>query len=319
MRHIAFQGKAQRLKRRALCLGRNAHTHQRLHAIGIQLVGAAGIRHSARNHNLGRLTACMIQDHAGGMLNPLRRPRGVNPAFKPVPRIRIDLERATRIGCAHRIKIRGFNEHIRGLGRTAGRKPAHHATNALDTLGVRNQRHTFGKSIFLVVQRHERFATHCAMHTQGISRDLVRIKHVQRTIAVIGKEVRYIDKERNRPQPNGAQRILQPNRRRPVFHTPDHPTVKHRTLLKRILVYRHSYGTGKCALNRRTIACLERAQTTRGQITGNAPHTQRIRPVRRNRNLDHRINLGGIIHRQPVNERLPDLPRRQFNNSVMLF
>ena len=156
------------------------------------------------------------------------------------------------------------------------------------------------------------------MHAQRATGHLVRVKDVQRAVAVIGEEVRHIHEERDRPQPDRPQRILQPNRRWPVFHPPDHATIKDRALIQRILINAHGNGARETARHRFCIACLQRAKPTCGQIARNPAHAQSIGPVRRDRNLDHRVHLGRIICRQPIDKALPHLARGQLNDAVML-
>ena len=157
------------------------------------------------------------------------------------------------------------------------------------------------------------------MNAQHVSGNLVCIKDVQRTVAVIGKEVGHIDKERNRAQPDGPQCILQPDGRRAVFHATDHATVKHRALIQRVFVDGNADRAREHALDRRRVAFFQCAQTTGRQITRNTAHAQRIGAVGGNRDLDHRIDLGRIIFGKPVDEAITDIARWQLDDAVMLF
>jgi hypothetical protein len=60
----------------------------------------------------------------------------------------------------------------------------------------------FDQSVFFFIKCLERFAPCSAVHAQGISRNLICVKDVQRTIAIIGKEVGDIDQCGNRAQTN---------------------------------------------------------------------------------------------------------------------
>ena len=157
------------------------------------------------------------------------------------------------------------------------------------------------------------------MDAQAVARDLIGVKHVQRAVAVIGEEVRDIDKERDRPQSNGAQLVLQPDGRRAVFDATDHAAVEHRTLVQRVIVNRHGDRTGELPLYCCHIALFQLAQTTGRQIAGNPAHTQCIGAVGGNRDFDHGVDLGRVIFRQPVDETVADIARGQLDNTVMFF
>ena len=154
------------------------------------------------------------------------------------------------------------------------------------------------------------------MHPQTAF-DLIGIKDVQRAIAVVGEEVGHIDQKADRAQANGAQRILQPSRARTILHTFDHTSVKHRTGVSRIIVNGYRDRAWKCArdwLNRGRFHC---SQPARCKVERDTAHTQRVRAIGCDRDLNHRINLARIILGQPIHKRLSNLTRGQFDNAVM--
>ena len=251
------------------------------------------------------------------MFDGIWRPFGVDPPFEAIARVRVDLERAARVGGAHRIEIGRFDKDIHRVHGTAAFRAAHHTRDAFDLFSVRNQGHAFAEGIFLVVQPHQGLAALGAVDAQAVARDLVRVEHVQRTVAVIGEEVRHIDEERDRAQANGAQLVLQPRRRRAVFDAADHTTVENRTLVQRVFVDRNRDRTRELPLDRGHIALFQRAQTTGRQITRDPAHTQGIGTVGGDRDLDHGVNLGGVVFRQPVDETVADIARGQLDDTVM--
>ena len=195
--------------------------------------------------------------------------------------------------------------------------PAHNTAKTFNPIGVGNNRHTLGQRIVFVIQRRKDLTAFGPVDAQGTAGDFIRIKHVQGPVAVIGEEICHINKRRDRPQPNGFQAILQPCGARAVFHALDHPAVKHGTLITRIFINRHCYRTGKPPGNRRHILWLEPAQAARGEITRDTAHAKRIRPVRGDGDFNDSIDLGGIMHGQPIDKQVTNLARRQLNDAIM--
>ncbi len=249
---------------------------------------------------------------------PIRRPLRVDPAFEAVACIRVDLERAARVGGAHRIEIGRFDEDVDRLLRHAGGQTAHHAADALHPVRVRNQRHAFGEGVLLVVQPHQRLAAPRAVDAQGIARDLVRVEDMQRPVPVEGEEVGDIHQKADRPQADGAQTVLQPLGAGAVCDAADDAPEEDGALRERIRVDAHAYRAGEGARDRIHVARLELAQTPCRQIARDAAHTQRVGAVGRDRDLDHRIDLGRIILGQPVDKAVADIARGQLDNAVML-
>ena len=131
---------------------------------------------------------------------------------------------------------------------------------------------------------------------------------MQRPVHVIGEEVGHIDQSRNRTQAYGFQPGLQPLGARPVFHAADHAAHEHFTaILAGVIGNRHFDRAVKRAVNLHVARGLHAAQSARGQITRDPTHAQRIGAVRSDSDLDHRIHLGRIIGRQPIDEPIAHL------------
>ena len=256
MGHVAFKFEAK--GGQSLTLGglRNIHTNQRLHTRCVQFVSTRNIRQLTRHHNIRGLAARMFHDHTCRQFNPIRGKHRIDPAFKTVSCIGINLQCAAGIGCAHWIEISRLKKHIHGFLSTARRRPAHDTTDAFNTVRIRNQGHACGECVFFVIQSHQGLATGRLVNAQRITRDLISVKHVQRTVTIISEIVGHIDQERNWAQPNCTQNILQPNRAWAVLHTTDQTTVKDGTLIQRIFIDAHCYRTRELAFNRRIITRL---------------------------------------------------------------
>ena len=111
----------------------------------------------------------------------------------------------------------------------------HDATDGFNAIVVADHGHAGLHGVFFVVQRDQHFAALCRVNAQ-VASDLVRVKHVQRAVAVIGEEVGDIDQSRDRAKADGAQVVLQPCRRRAVFHAFDHAAVEHGAARQRVIV-----------------------------------------------------------------------------------
>ena len=76
----------------------------------------------------------------------------------------------------------------------------------------------------------------------------------------------------------------------------------------------HADGAGKAALDHRDRQRLQAAQTACGQITGNAAHSQGIRAVGGNLDVDHRVIHAAIIDKPQAQRRIFG----QINDAVMI-
>ena len=153
-----------------------------------------------------------------------------------------------------------------------------------------------------------------------ISGNLARIKHVKGAVAIIGEKVGDIDQRRDRPQANGAQPILKPFRRRAVFNTPDKAAGKNLTAIGGcIFVNRHGDRAGELPFDMGRFDRLHRAKPARRKIKGNTAYAQGIGAVGGDRDFDHRVDLGGVIDRKPVDKAFTYLARGQLDDAVVFF
>ena len=175
-----------------------------------------------------------------------------------------------------------------------------------------------GQSIGFVVQRHDLLAALDTVNAQ-IALHLVRIENVQRAVQVIGEEVRHIDKKRNRPQPDRAQARLQPVGAGPVFHTTDQAAAEDGAAVTGIVINDDRNIGLERPINFRSRERLQRSQAACCEITCHAAHAQRVGAVRRDRNLDHGINLRRTVFGQPIGKALANFTFWQFDDAIMLF
>ena len=147
----------------------------------------------------------------------------------------------------------------------------------------------------------------------------VGVEDVQRPVPVIGQEIGDIDQRRDRAQADGAQPVLQPFGARAVAHTPDEPAGEEMTAaLTGVLVDADADGARETAFDM-DIGCRpEHARSARGQIARDAAHAERVGAVGGDRDLDHRVDPGRVMHGKPVDEALAHLARRQLDDAVML-
>mmetsp|Transcript_18332 Transcript_18332/g.29379 ORF Transcript_18332/g.29379 Transcript_18332/m.29379 type:complete len:721 (+) Transcript_18332:509-2671(+) len=319
MGHIAIQSEAKGRQRLTLLGLRNVHAHKALHPRSVELVSAGCVRGGTSLDTAGHLATGNVHDHLAGEVEANGREHWINAALKPVTRVRIDAQGAPGIGGADRIEIGGLDKDIHRVCGATALQAAHDATDAFHAVGVRDQGHVRGEGVFLFIQTDEGLSALSPMHAQGAARDFVGIKDVEGAVAVKGEIICHIHQERDGAQTDGAQTILEPLRAWAVGHATDHAAKEDGALIQRVGVDGHGNWARECAFKRRLGRGFERAHTTRGQIAGNAAHAQRVGPVGRDRDLDHRINLGRIIFGQPIDKAVAHLARRQFDDTVMLF
>ena len=135
-----------------------------------------------------------------------------------------------------------------------------------------------------------------AAHGQ-IAGDLLRVEDMQRPAAVEGDVVGDVDQRVDGPQPDGDQPLLQPFRRRAVLDAAHQPQREAGAELRRVAESSVTF-TGHLALagDRLDGAVLQPAEAGRGEVAGDAVDAGRVRPVRRQIDLDHRIvemRIGG--------------------------
>ena len=262
------------------------------------------------------LAPAEIEDHLRRGLEPREGAFGIDPAFEPVARVGIDPERAARQRDLHVVPEGAFEEDVDRVFGHAGRIAAHDARDAFGAGLVGNHDHAGLERVGSVVKRDKRFAPRRAVDAQG-PLHLVGVEDVQRAVLVIGEEVRHIDQRRDGAQPDGAQLVLQPLWAGAVLHAPDHAAREDRAAVGGVGVDADGDGAGEGPGDRHDRLRFQLAQTARREIARDAAHAQRIGAVGGDRDLDHRVDLCGVVVGQPVDETLAHLAAGQFDDAVM--
>ena len=314
---IAFQTEAEAGQRLALFAFGDVHADKALHPRGVELVGAAVIGNGAGDDHTGGFAAAEIDDHLGCQFQARQGEFGIDAPLEPVARVRVDLESAAGQRDLHVVPEGGFEEDVDGLLGHARSGAAHDAGDAFRFVGVGDYHHAGFEGIGLVVERLDGLAALGAVHAQGAAGDLVGVEDVQRAVAVVGEEVGHIDQRGDRAQPDGAQLVLKPLRRRAVFDPADQPACEDRAAVEGIWVDGDGDRAGIFAGNRIDGPGLQLADPACGEIARDALHAKRVGPVGGDGNLDHRIDLGGVVIGQPVDEAFADLARGEFDDAVM--
>ncbi len=285
---------------------RDFHPDKADHAFGVQGVAARGFGRSTRLDNLGGFATAKIKDHLGCGLKTRTGVFRINAALETVARIGIDLQITARIGDLDHVPIGAFKENIDRLFGTAAFLAAHDARDAFRATIIRDDHMARLEAIGLFIQRQHLLAALSAVYAQ-IALHLIGIKDVQRTVLVIGEEIGHIHQGRDRAQADSAQTVLQPCGRGAVLDATDHAAYEMRCNFEGILGNADTDWAGEAACNLAHLIGFQTAKTARGQIAGHTAHPKRILTVWRNGDLDHGVDLGGVIRGQPVDEFLTHL------------
>ncbi len=190
---------------------RQVHAAQSRDARRAQREGAAPLGRCAGDHDFRRLAAAERQDQAGREFGaPFDRGR-VDAALEPVARVGFDAELAPRRRRADRVEQRHLEEHGGRVVAAARALAAHQPGDALHPVGVGDHGDRVVERVGAPVERAERLARAREPHGE-VAGDGAGVEHVQRAREVERHVVGDVDKRRDRPQPDGAQPVLQPLR-----------------------------------------------------------------------------------------------------------
>jgi hypothetical protein len=249
---------------------------------------------------------------------PARQGEGrVDAALEAIARIGIDLQRAAgqRSGSGPNRPLSRNTSVVSSVSRCA---PPMIPAMLSGPVVVRDHHHAGREGVGLVVER----SSAARRPRRGGRADRPAPCRRRRRAAggqrSIGEEVGDIDQRRDRAQPDGAQPVLQPVRRGPVLHAPDHPAMKSGQPSAVSLVDRsRRWGWGSCRApaRARASACRARARPDRGRC--------RARPARRAgwgviAMSITGSTLAGSFSASQSTKRSPTGARGQFDDAVML-
>ena len=121
------------------------------------------------------------------------------------------------------------------------------------------------------------------------------IEDVQRPVVGVGHVVGDVDERVDRAKADGDELALHPFRRRAVLHTLDEAQREGRAKLRLVAeIEGDGDRAGEVALDRLVLLGDHLAKAGGGQIAGDAGNAEAVGPVRRDRDLDHRIVEAGI-------------------------
>ena len=148
---------------------------------------------------------------------------------------------------------------------------------------------------------------------------LVGVIDMQRPAAVEGDVIGDVHQRVDGPEADGAQALLQPVGRRAVLHAPDQAAGKDRAGIgrRRVETQRDLDRAGEFAFaGKAFVFLLQLAEAQRRKVARDAAHAQAVRPVRRHRNVEHRIADAHHIHIALADVLAGAL--RQFDDAAML-
>ena len=248
----------------------------------------------AGEEDLAGRAAAELHDHVRGEIEARHVEGRVDAALVAIACIGVDAELAPGLGDVERLPQGQLDENVGGLLGAAGELAADDAGKRFDAIVVGNHAHGGIERVGAAVERKQLLALAGAAHDE-IALDLGRVEDVQRAVAVIGDEIGDIDQRVDGAEPDGTQSLLQPGRRRAVLH-PAHETQAEGQAERRRVgeVERHLDRTGTLTLHRHDRLLDEIAEAGGRQVAGDAADAQRIRPVGRDGDVDHRIVEAGI-------------------------
>ena len=252
------------------------------------------VRNLAGEEDLAWASATEIHDHLGGEFETRHVEGRVDAALVAVAGVGVDAELAAGLGDVERFPQRRLDENVGGRLRAAGELAADDAGQRFDAVFVGNHAHRRIERVGAAVERQQFLAVAGAANDE-IALDLGGVEDVQRAVAVVGDEIGDIDQRVDGAQADGAQPLLQPGRRRAVLHAAHEAQAEGEAERRRVAeIERDLDRTGAVACDRHHRALDEIAEAGGGEIARDAVDAQCVRPVGRDRDIDHRIVEAGI-------------------------
>ncbi len=206
-------------------LHRQVQTQQRVAPFGPHRDDPRGRRQGLAGveHTLGQSPAGQFQDELRcpdtGGFHTLR----VHPALEPIARIAGQFEGAAGRADVQGFKPGGFQQDVGGRGCDLAFQPAHDARDGLRPDGVGDHQHVGLEPVLGAVNGREKLARLGATNDDPTPVELVQIKGVQRLTHLVQNKIGHVHHVVHRPQTDGLQPLLEPVRRGPDLHAPDHP------------------------------------------------------------------------------------------------
>ena len=240
----------------------------------------------ARNGGGRDFAAAIFANKREREVQPVNAAGRVHAALETVAGVRDDAGRAACACRAQRIKPGAFDEDVRGAGRDGCRLPAHHAAEAYRATIISDDAHILGEVIGLAVERFELFTCPAEACNDGALK-LLRIIDMKRARAVIGDVIRNVDEQRFRRDADRFQALLQPFWRRTILHTAHERPGKDRAGFRRFKPDIDGAWIRPLHLLDRVFE--EASCPCSGKVAGNALHTEPVRTVRRDFEVDDRV------------------------------
>ena len=211
-------GKAKRFEN-TLLLGRlNDHAGQVFDLVSREENAAFPVNARPHRDRHGRRATTDVGHHACDMTSGPDRTFGIQPPFKPVARIGIQIQLAAGRGHRNRVEHCDFEEHSGCVITDTGALTPHDTGKVINTLGITDGDHAGFHLIGLFVQRGESLTAICLPHNQLTTMDLVHVIGVERASQIKHHIVGDIDKRADRALANGSQSARHPVRAWPVGH-----------------------------------------------------------------------------------------------------
>ena len=229
---------------------------------------------------------------------------GIDAALEAIAGVRHDAELAAGLGDVGRVPQRALDQHVAGRLVAARMLAAHDAGDQFDAACVGDDDHALVERVGLAVERQHALARARAAHRQ-VALDLGEVEHVQRAAAVEGHVVGDVDQRADRPEPDGAQALLHPFRRRPVRDAAHQAQREGGAEMRvgRREIETHLGRAIEGAVDRLRRRRLEGSEARRGEIARDAGDAGRVGAVRRQGDVDDRIV-------EPGEARVGDADRR---------